>query len=102
METFESFVALALEDEGLVVSESVKFPVRVPTRRRDHAEEQTHGYEVDLVGACAERLVLASVKSYLGSRGSSPRTSPPRPRRAVQPRRGLCEATRDTGSWGGR
>jgi hypothetical protein len=69
MEAFESFVALALEDEGLVVSEAVKFPVRVPTRRRDHAEVQTHGFEVDLVGACAERLVLASVKSYLGSRG---------------------------------
>ncbi len=69
MEAFEAFVALALEDEGLVVSESAKFPVRLRTRRRDHAEEQTHGYEVDLVGACAERLVLASVKSYLGSRG---------------------------------
>jgi len=62
-------VALALEDEGLVVSESVKFPVRLRTRRQDHAEVQTHGYEVDLVAACAGKLVLASVKSYLGSRG---------------------------------
>ena len=51
------------------MSESVKFPVRLRTRRADHAEVQTHGYEVDLVGARADRLVLASVKSYLGSRG---------------------------------
>jgi hypothetical protein len=69
VEAFEAFVALALEDEGLVVSEAVKFPVRLPTRRADHAEIQTRGYEVDLVGARADRLVLASVKSYLGSRG---------------------------------
>ncbi len=69
MEAFEAFVALALEDEGLVVSESVKFPVRLRTRRQDQDEIQTHGYEVDLVGACADRLVLASVKPCLGSRG---------------------------------
>lgn len=69
MEAFESFVALALEAEGLVVSAAVKFPVRLQTRRTDHVEVQRHGYEVDLVGACAERLVLATVKSYLGSRG---------------------------------
>ncbi len=30
---------------------------------------QTHGYEVDLVGARSDRLVLATVQSYLGSRG---------------------------------
>lgn len=30
---------------------------------------QIHGYEVDLVGARADRLVLASVKSFFGSRG---------------------------------
>lgn len=69
MEAFESFGALAFEAEGLVVSESVKFPVRLQTKRLSHVEFQTHGYEVDLVGACADRLVLASVKSYLGSRG---------------------------------
>jgi hypothetical protein len=69
MEAFESFVALALEAEGLVVSEAIKFPVRLQTRRKDHVEIQTHGYEVDLVGARANRLVLASVKSYLGSHG---------------------------------
>jgi hypothetical protein len=62
-------VALALEAEGLVVSDAIKFPVRLQTRRKDHVEIQTHGYEVDLVGARADRLVLASVKSYLGSRG---------------------------------
>jgi hypothetical protein len=52
-----------------VVSDAIKFPVRLQTRRRDHVEVQTHGYEVDLVGARADRLVLASVKLYLGSRG---------------------------------
>src|SRR4051812_13060750 len=65
MEAFESFVALALETEQLVVSEAVKFPVQQQTT----SGLQTHGYEVDLVGARADRLVLASVKSYFGSRG---------------------------------
>ncbi len=69
MEAFESFVAVALEAEGLVVSEAVKFPVRLQTRRKDRAEFQTHGYEVDLVGARSDRLVLATVKSFLGSYG---------------------------------
>lgn len=69
MEAFESFVAVALEAEGLVVSSAVKFPVRLQTRRVDRVEIQTHGYEVDLVGARADRLVLATVKSYLGSHG---------------------------------
>jgi len=69
MEAFEGFVAVALEAEGLVVSSGVKFPVALQTRRAAYAEVQTHGYEVDLVGACADRLVLATVKSALGSRG---------------------------------
>ncbi len=69
VEAFESFVAVALEAEGLVVSSGVKFPVTLQTRRADHQEVQTHGYEVDLVGARADRLILATVKSYLGSRG---------------------------------
>jgi hypothetical protein len=30
---------------------------------------QTHGFDVDLVGASAAKLVLASVKSFFGSRG---------------------------------
>src|SRR3954462_11522425 len=65
MEAFEAFVALALETEQLVVSEAVKFPVQQQTT----SGLQTHGYEVDLVGARADRLVLTSVKSYFGSRG---------------------------------
>jgi hypothetical protein len=69
MEAFESFVALAMEDEGLVVSGAVKFPVTRLTRKTSHPETQTHGFEIDLVGANAKKLVLASVKSYFGSRG---------------------------------
>lgn len=65
MEAFESFVALALESERLVVSEALKFPVAQQTA----SGLQTHGYEVDLVGARADRLVLASVKSFFGSAG---------------------------------
>lgn len=69
MEAFESFVAVALETEGFVVSGGVKFRVKLPTRKAGYVEEQTHGYEVDLVGARADQLVLASVKSAFGSRG---------------------------------
>ncbi len=69
MESFEQFVAVALEAEGLIVSEAVKFPVTRKTGKVVHDEVQTHGYEVDLVGARADKLVLATVKSFLGSRG---------------------------------
>jgi hypothetical protein len=69
VEAFEAFVALTLEAEGLVVSEAVKFPVTRPTAKASHTEVQTHGFEVDLVGASAAKLVLASVKSFFGSRG---------------------------------
>lgn len=69
MEAFESFVAVALEAEGFVVSEAVKFPVQLQTRKAAYEEMQTHGYEVDLVAARADRLVLATVKSFFGSRG---------------------------------
>jgi hypothetical protein len=65
MEAFESFVALALETEGLVVSEALKFDIA----RQTTSGLQTHGYEVDLVGARQNLLVLASVKSFFGSRG---------------------------------
>lgn len=68
MEAFEQFVAVALKEEGLVVSEAVKFPVKRQVRK-DRIEEQTHGYEVDLVGARQDKLVLATVKSFFGSRG---------------------------------
>jgi hypothetical protein len=69
MEAFESLVALALEDEGLVVSEAVKFPVTLYIPKATHTEVQTHGFEVDLIGARRDRLVLASVKSAFGSHG---------------------------------
>jgi hypothetical protein len=62
MEAFESFVALALETEGLVVSEALRFDIP----RQTTSGLQTHGYEVDLVGARQDLLVLASVKSYFG------------------------------------
>jgi len=69
VEAIESFVALALEAERLVVSEAIKFPVTRPVAKAARYEVQTHGYEVDLVGARADRLVLATVKSFFGSRG---------------------------------
>jgi hypothetical protein len=69
VEAFESFVALAMEDEGPVVTSSVKFPVTRRTAKAKYIETQTHGFEVDLVGANATKLVLASVKSFFGSRG---------------------------------
>ena len=43
MEAFEAFVAIALENEGLVVSEAIKFPVQRPTKKAIHEEIQTHG-----------------------------------------------------------
>ncbi len=69
MESFEQFVAVAMEAEGFVVSKAVKFPVQRKTRKASHPEVQTHGYEVDLIGARSNRLVLATVKSFFGSRG---------------------------------
>ncbi len=69
MEAFETFVALALEEDGFIVSPAVKFPVRRRVRKASRVESQEHGYEVDLVAARADRLVLATVKSFLGSRG---------------------------------
>ena len=62
-------MALALEDEGFVVSGALKFPVKVRTSKAAYEEWQTHGFEVDLVGARSDRLVLATVKSFFGSRG---------------------------------
>src|SRR3954463_12059688 len=69
MEAFESFVAVALESAGFVVSSAVKFGVKLKTKKAAYEEFQSHGYEVDLIGARADRLVLATVKSFLGSRG---------------------------------
>lgn len=52
-----------------VVSEAVKFPVNRKTKKAAYDEFQQHGFEVDLVGANATNLVLATVKSFFGSRG---------------------------------
>jgi hypothetical protein len=57
------------EDGRLVVSEAIKFPVTRQTAKTSHVETQTHGFEVDLVGARRDKLVLATVKSFFGSRG---------------------------------
>ena len=69
MEAFEHIAKVALEAEGLVVTANVKFPLKRPTRKASRKESQEHGYEVDLVGARHSRLVLASVKSFFGSKG---------------------------------
>lgn len=58
-----------MESEGLVVSSALKFPVKRRTRKVAYEEWQTHGFEVDLVAARSDRLVLATVKSFFGSRG---------------------------------
>lgn len=71
MEGFEHLVKVALEAEHLIVSSNLKFPVKMRTQKRNREEEQTHGYEVDLVGARSDLLVLASVKSFFGSTGVS-------------------------------
>lgn len=69
MEAFEHIAKVALEGEGFVVTTNVKFAVKRPTKKASRNESQEHGYEVDLVGARQDRLVLASVKWFLGSRG---------------------------------
>lgn len=69
MEAFEQFVAIFLEEQGYVVSSAVKFPVKRQTEKQGRVEFQTHGYEVDLIAARADRLILGTVKSFLGSRG---------------------------------
>jgi hypothetical protein len=51
------------------VSSSVKFPVTRQTAKASYTEIQTHGYEVDVVAARADELVLATVKSFFGSQG---------------------------------
>ena len=43
MEAFESFVALAMETEGLVVSEAVKFKLVLQTKKVESIEFQEHG-----------------------------------------------------------
>ena len=69
MEAYESVVAVALEGEEFAVTGPVKFPIEVHVEKQHRTETQTHGFEVDLVAARADRLVLATIKSYFGSRG---------------------------------
>ena len=69
MEGFEHVVKVMLERKGYVVTNDVKFPVRRKTRKKERDEYQTHGYEVDIVAARRDSLILGSVKSYFGSRG---------------------------------
>lgn len=69
MESFEHVTKIWLEAEGYAVSSGVKFPVKILTRKKSRPEEQTHGYEIDLVGARANELVLVNVKSFFGSKG---------------------------------
>ncbi len=67
MEGFEHLVKVTMEAEKLIVTGNVKFHVQKQTT----SGNQTHGYEIDLVGARQNKLVLASVKSFFGSRGVS-------------------------------
>lgn len=69
MEAYEHVVKVMLEGEGYVVATNVKFPVRMRTRKTAYEEHQEHGYEVDIVAARKDRLLLASVKSFFGSQG---------------------------------
>lgn len=85
MESFEQVCKVVLESEGYVVTGNVKFFVRRQTRKATYNEFQTHGYEIDLVGAKCERLILGEVKSYLGSQGVS-----------RQSFRGLADESRST------
>jgi hypothetical protein len=69
MESFEQLCKVALEAERFVVTGNVKFFVRRKTRKAAYDEYQEHGYEIDLVGARGDQLVLGEVKSYFGSKG---------------------------------
>ncbi len=69
MEAFEHVVKVYLEHQGYVVTNNIKFYVRRQTGRRAYAEFQTHGYDMDIVAARADELLLGSVKSYFGSQG---------------------------------
>jgi hypothetical protein len=72
MEAFEHVAKVWLETaENCVVSSGVKFPVRLKTKKSSRDEFQEHGYEIDLVAARRDRLLLVSVKSFFGSKGLS-------------------------------
>lgn len=69
MEAFEHIVKVFLESQGYVVTTNIKFPVWIKTKKAKYEEYQTHGYEVDIVGAKSNALLLGSVKSFFGSIG---------------------------------
>lgn len=71
MEAFEHIAKVFLETQGYAVSTNMKFPIRRRTKKRAREEYQEHGYEVDLVAARADELLLGSVKSFFGSQGLS-------------------------------
>jgi hypothetical protein len=72
MEAFESFVALALEAEDFVISGPIKFKIKKKTKNTKLEVHASHGYEVDLIAARADKLVLVSVKGFFGSDGVRP------------------------------
>ncbi len=69
MEAFEQVVKVFLEAKGYIVTSNVKFSVRRKTKKVKYDEYQTHGYEVDIVAARHDSLILGSVKSFFGSVG---------------------------------
>jgi len=69
VEAFEQVVKVFLEAKDYVVTSNVKFPVRRKTKKVKYDEYQTHGYEVDIVAARHDSLILGSVKSFFGSVG---------------------------------
>jgi hypothetical protein len=71
MEAFEHVTKVWLETKGYAVTSGVKFPVRLKTKKTEREEFQTHGYEIDLVAARNDELILVSVKSFFGSHGFS-------------------------------
>ena len=71
MEAFEHVVKILVESQGYVATTNVKFFVRRKTKKKVRDEYQTHGYELDIVAARADSLILGSVKSFFGSKGVS-------------------------------
>ncbi len=71
MESYEHVTKVWMEAQGFIVSSGVKFPLKLPTNKKSRAESQKHGYEIDLIAARQDRLVLVNVKSYFGSKGLS-------------------------------
>ena len=71
MEAFEHVAKVFLEPQGYAVSTNVEFSVRRRAKKQAYEEYQERGYEVDLVAARADELLLGSVKSFFGLFGLS-------------------------------